>query len=619
MAVKAITTLLADHSEGIYNPEIPTAIEVRDIVMDFNSASQQLNSFKEYFIALARGELMFKRFRALDGVSLKVQKGDVYGILGTNGSGKSTLLKIVSGVLEPTEGTVDIQGKIAPLIEMGAGFDYELTARENIYLNGALLGYPRAFIDEHFDAIVDFAEIRDFLDMPLKNYSSGMVSRIAFAIATVIVPEILIVDEVLAVGDFMFRQKCEQRIQSLINEHGTTVLIVSHSSEQIERLCNKAIWIEKGHVRMVGEAREVSQAYQAFGGHQGSLEAEGVIFDYINSKTRPRIDILESLAGNNRFATNVLVANKIHAQQPVHTIVLASGRDTGVYMNAVSVAGRLSGIAMMIEPQEIPDSTLLALASIAPQRLVVLTKGEQSDLVSSARATVGRDCNIQAISYKNADQLSLDLEELVLNPDQSTPDAEALDDGSLPILVVGSSQGAAIATLAPLLALGAPFFSATSKAQVPALASHLATKTDRTIALIGHENDAVLDNLAEQLAAKNVETVRINDAASDESSEKAMRFWMEQLALNKANEDLDRTLYLTTQEGLVDALSIAPLVALNHGTVLATNHNNMDSMARALDYISKRKETLERLVVVGSNVCFTNVDRTIMAKAAALQ
>ena len=206
---KTNTSSLQNSSVGLdYTSITPqSAIYIDHVSMVFNMASQQLNSLKEYAIAFMRRELMFKEFVALDDITFNVEKGDVFGILGTNGSGKSTLLKIIAGVLEPTKGHVQVNGSIAPLIELGAGFDHELTARENIYLNGALLGYSRQFIEEHFDDIVDFAEIGDFLDTPLKNYSSGMIARIAFAIATVIVPEILIVDEVLSVGDFMFQQK----------------------------------------------------------------------------------------------------------------------------------------------------------------------------------------------------------------------------------------------------------------------------------------------------------------------------------------------------------------------------------------------------------------------------
>lgn len=238
------------------------AIEVNDVTMIFNMASEQLNNLKEYFIKIMRHELFFSEFRALKHISFKVRRGEVVGLVGTNGSGKSTMLKIIAGVLEASEGECIVRGNIAPLIELGAGFDMELTARENIYLNGALLGYTKQFIDDHFDEIVEFAELRDFVDMPLKNYSSGMVARIAFAIATVTEPDILIVDETLSVGDVFFQQKCEDRIQHFIKNGDVTVLFVSHSVEQVERICQRAIWIEKGDLRMDGPVAEVCEAYR---------------------------------------------------------------------------------------------------------------------------------------------------------------------------------------------------------------------------------------------------------------------------------------------------------------------------------------------------------------------
>lgn len=249
-------------SEQIATNEQEYAIEVNDVTMVFNMASAKLNSLKEYFIALARRELFFKEFKALKNVSFNVPKGSVVGLVGTNGSGKSTMLKIIAGVLEPTEGSCVVRGNIAPLIELGAGFDIELTARENIYLNGALLGYTKAFIDEHIDDIIDFAELHDFMDMPLKNYSSGMVARIAFAIATVTEPDILIVDETLSVGDVFFQEKCMNRIRSFIETGKVTVLFVSHDINQVENLCQTAVWIEKGVKRMEGPVAEVCEAYR---------------------------------------------------------------------------------------------------------------------------------------------------------------------------------------------------------------------------------------------------------------------------------------------------------------------------------------------------------------------
>ena len=237
-------------------------VVINHVSMMFNIASEQLNSLKEYFLKLAKGELHFKKFMALEDIDLVINRGEQYGIVGTNGSGKSTLLKIIAGVMEPSEGRVAIGGTIAPLIELGAGFDMELTARENIYLNGALLGYSKAFIDERFDDIVEFAEVRDFLDMPMKNYSSGMIARVAFSVATATIPDILVVDEALSVGDFLFQEKCERRIHELVSTHGTTLLFVSHSIDQVERVCKKAVWIEKGHMRMNGDVRKVCEAYR---------------------------------------------------------------------------------------------------------------------------------------------------------------------------------------------------------------------------------------------------------------------------------------------------------------------------------------------------------------------
>lgn len=237
------------------------AVELRDIEMHFNMSTEKLQSLKEYFLKFMKHQLKFEDFIAVDKVSFDIKKGDVFGIVGLNGCGKSTTLKIISGILKPTKGTVETQGVIAPLIELGAGFDMELTARENIYLNGSVLGYSKKFMDEKFDDIVEFSEMKDFLDVPMKNYSSGMVARIGFAIATVTTPDILIVDEILAVGDFLFQQKCEDRINAMMQDD-TTVIIVSHSIEQIERLCKHCVWLEKGKVKMIGETQDVCDAYK---------------------------------------------------------------------------------------------------------------------------------------------------------------------------------------------------------------------------------------------------------------------------------------------------------------------------------------------------------------------
>lgn len=255
-----------------------SVIKVNDVSMMFNLSSEKIDSIKEYFIKAVRRELHFQEFWALRDISFTLEKGDSLGIVGLNGSGKSTLLKIVSGILKPTKGTVETCGSIAPLIELGAGFDANLSARENIYLNGAILGYSRAYMSERFDEIIEFAELQDFVDTAVKNYSSGMVARIAFAIATITKPDVLIADEILSVGDFMFQEKCEERMRQLMSG-GTTVLLVSHSIGQIERMCDHVTWLEKGRVKMQGEAAEVCAAYKA-------LDPEAAAIQNANSNKR---------------------------------------------------------------------------------------------------------------------------------------------------------------------------------------------------------------------------------------------------------------------------------------------------------------------------------------------
>lgn len=236
------------------------AVEISNVSMRFNMAKEKVDSIKEYLIKFFKRQLLFEEFMALNDINIDIKKGEVFGLIGLNGCGKSTLLKIISGIYKPSTGSVRVNGTIAPLIELGAGFDMDLTARENIYLNGSVLGYSKEYIEEKFDEIVDFTELHQFIDVPMKNYSSGMVARVGFAIATVTTPDILIVDEILAVGDFLFQEKCEKRINDLMSG-GTTVIIVSHSIEQIMRLCDRVAWIEKGRIKMMGEAKEVCELY----------------------------------------------------------------------------------------------------------------------------------------------------------------------------------------------------------------------------------------------------------------------------------------------------------------------------------------------------------------------
>lgn len=237
-------------------------IDADHVTIRFNLASEKVNNLKEYAIKMAKHELMFQEFFALKDVSLHVKKGEAWGLIGTNGSGKSTLLKTIAGILKPYTGKVKVRGKIAPLIELGAGFDQELTARENIFLNGAVLGHSKEFMEEHFDEIVEFADLGKFLDSPIKNYSSGMKARLGFSVATMVDPEILIVDEVLSVGDYQFRKKCNERMEEMLSG-GTTLLYVSHNIDSVKNLCTHALWLDHGNVIMAGDAREVCDAYNS--------------------------------------------------------------------------------------------------------------------------------------------------------------------------------------------------------------------------------------------------------------------------------------------------------------------------------------------------------------------
>lgn len=246
-------------------------ISIKNVTMRFDLGIEKDKSIKMLFIRFFDRKKRVskeKPFYALKNINLEIEQGEVVGLIGSNGAGKSTLLKLVSGVMKPTKGKIETRGKISPMIELGAGFDSDLTARENIYLNGAILGYSKQFIDEKFEEIVEFSELREFLEVPIKNFSSGMTAKLAFSIATIVDPEILIVDEILSVGDIKFQEKSKNKMMEMI-KGGTTVLFVSHSIEQIKELCTKAVWLEHGEIVEIGDAKTVCNKYYE---HQMGIE-----------------------------------------------------------------------------------------------------------------------------------------------------------------------------------------------------------------------------------------------------------------------------------------------------------------------------------------------------------
>ena len=238
-----------------------TVIEVSDVSMRFRMNSDKIMSLKEFVTTAMRGKLQYQEFTALDHVSFTVKRGETLGLIGRNGAGKSTMLKIISGILKPTEGNVVCRGNVVPMLELGSGFDFDLTGRENIFLNGAILGYSEDFLNAKYDEIVEFSELGNFIETPIRNYSSGMLARLAFSVATMVQPEVLIVDEILAVGDAAFQEKSKRRMLELMGG-GTTVLFVSHSIQQIREMCNKVLWLEHGVVVQSGETKSVCDSYE---------------------------------------------------------------------------------------------------------------------------------------------------------------------------------------------------------------------------------------------------------------------------------------------------------------------------------------------------------------------
>lgn len=578
-------------------------VDVDHVTMIFNMASEQLNNLKEYAIALARRELMFKEFRALDDVSFQVKRGDVFGILGTNGSGKSTVLKIIAGVLEPSKGGCTVNGNIAPLIELGAGFDMELTARENIYLNGALLGYSKKFIDEHFDEIVEFAEVEKFLDMPMKNYSSGMVARIAFAIATVIVPEILIVDEVLSVGDFMFQRKCEDRINKLIKEYGVTVLIVSHSNDQIERLCNKAVWIEKGHLRMAGTAKDVCQAYRILGGRLGSAESESVVFQALASSSVSPSGCIETISADSRYGMAAKLMAKCFSDTSDYAILVSGERNMDAFL-AMGIAGSYDCPILLVQGATIPDSTVQELHRIKPSSVLFINSGDcpKGFMEKQIVELLGESVECEELYAENYGELSLSVYRW--GKKRSCWGKQAV------VSWVGCT-GDLISMSVYIFRNACPVFlkeydGKLSEGQYEALHSG---EFDNIVALAG--TTALPEADFEDAGFDDIKLVRLL-GNNPYDANRVIGDWVS--SDKKANVSR-REWIIASCERFEFSLTLGVYVAKRGGSLLLSDPVNLDAVAMALSRISEEKDNLRRLVFVGGNDVFREIDKVLLAKA----
>lgn len=587
------TSVLEIESELADDSSKKTMIKVDHVSMIFNMASEQLNSIKEYAIAALKRELRFKEFRALDDVSFEVKQGDVFGILGTNGSGKSTILKIIAGVLEPSKGSCTVSGNIAPLIELGAGFDMELTARENIYLNGALLGYSKQFIEENFDDIVEFAEVEKFLDMPMKNYSSGMVARIAFAIATVIVPEILIVDEVLSVGDFMFQKKCEDRITKLIKEHGVTVLIVSHNNDQIERLCNKAVWIEKGHLRMAGTAKEVCQTYRVLGGHVGSKESEQIVFETLQDPKEPDMSKVESIEADTRYGIAAKLSSRCYPDG-AKAVILASGEHEMVPLIANGLAGALDAPILLTQNESVPDITAQELNRLNPQTVYVLNGGTLDvDAITKEATSSVPSASVEVLEGENVCSLSWSIFQYGEEKGLWGSDVALTYDGCLGDLV----------SLSPyLFSNKCPVLVKEASSEIPEWMLDAALSAKEVLVVGGYKS--FTEEALEPIAKSAGQVTRFVGEGPYDANEKIDN-WISQHA--KAERLLVVSIWYPQ-----DAVAVAAYASKNRGLIVLEDPQNLDSVAHGINYLKKQSGKLE---FIGDKSRFNDLDKSLLAKA----
>lgn len=585
--------------------EQESVISIDHVSMIFNVANERISSLKEYAIKILKHELMFKEFTALDDISFEVKKGDVFGLVGTNGSGKSTMLKIIAGVLEPTKGSCTIRGSIAPLIELGAGFDLELSARENIYLNGALLGYSKQFIDEHFESIVDFADIRDFLEMPMKNYSSGMVARIAFAIATETVPDILIVDEVLSVGDFMFQKKCEKRINSLIDDHGVTVLIVSHDNGLIERLCNKAIWIEKGHTKTYGDAKEVCDLYKVLGGHSGSAAS----VDAVKRIFETDIDIsnkhISTISVEDRYGASVKLLERSSSKSK--HIVIAPGENPQTCFLANSVAGLIEAPVLLSRNDALPDIVAHAISDTSPKSLLLIHLDDQYDSNLRSELEECFDCEVEHIRGASLDELALNCYRYGIDNQLGWSDTCLLTHKDC----ISDHISISPYTYKEKV----PIFFNTSPGVLSKETMNCLTKGSLYKILILGGYVSYPEDLV-SIIRSNINNVVIKRLFAEEGYKASAQI---------ANWMISQNIGCTLDDILVssvwfpeNALSAGHYCASRNNVILMEDPQNLDSVITTFNYISSNKDKIGKLTFLGNASLYNDLDKQILAKALTL-
>ena len=571
--------------------EDTTVINVDHVSMVFNIANQKLNDLKEYFVALMKRELMFKEFRALNDITFEVKKGDVFGILGVNGSGKSTLLKIIAGILKPTTGHVSVRGRIAPLIELGAGFDMDLTARENIYLNGALLGYSKAFISEKFDEIVEFAEIGKFLDMPIKNFSSGMISRVAFAIATVVVPDILIVDEVLSVGDFMFRKKCEARIQELIDDHGTTILLVSHSDSQIERLCNKAVWIDKSNMRMLGSAKEVVRMYRMMGGRTGSASSEKQINQMLDRVASLPDEYLLEHSGRDPYAVNrSVVANQTEHLDTHRAILVPSGQFRAQIL-AVALGKHINAPVILTSKKDLVPANASFLQELHPEEIVIIDRLDEENGIS-LESSVKMLTGVTPVMLANHDNLELSLAVMRYGNE--------IAPWKTPVIIEPESM-VSFSLAYPLLAEASnPLVFTFHEDLVTDVAKRLEREFPSSSPIVfGADEDNIAMRPAKEFSSSfnEIQTVNIEVA-------------------NRYRDQSDRARAIVITSPHLDSIFNALLLASSqHSHVIVYDNRNFDEIVRTLEIIDSLRP-IGQIAFINQDLSLNELDQKLIASVA---